>query len=235
MTSETQTPLVAIQTSTETSELAAAMAAAQKTIQHPKKTAKVTVLSKTGGTLFAYSYATLSGVLDALRPLADNGVWLSQVPFCVGDRVGVVTTLTHKSGQWMRGTLSVPIETSDRLRLIQNIGGQITFLRRYMAQAMAGIAADDDLDANEPEQVGSVEQRAPSVAPQGEAPAVAEARAMYWAMRKDIEGAGDIDEIRAIIAAGGKTLDAIKLASPEGHRQLLAIAASRETALASMT
>lgn len=127
----------AIETTDSLAELAKALAVAQGKI---KSAAKDTVNPHFGKT-----YADLASVWEACRePLASNGLSVIQQPVSDGARVGVVTTLLHSSGQWMRSTLWVVPDRGGP----QAIGSALTYARRYSLSAFVGVAPDDDDDGN---------------------------------------------------------------------------------------
>lgn len=116
-------------------ELADALSKAQAEIKHVQRDNEVQ------GTKFSYRYADLAAVLDACRePLARNGLALVQQPVGDGARIGIATTLLHRSGQYMTST----VYASPADRGPQAIGSVISYLRRYSAMAIVGLAADDD-------------------------------------------------------------------------------------------
>lgn len=95
---------------------------------------------------YKYKYADLANVLKAAQPkLAANGLAIMQTPATNMDERGgvivcVTTMLLHKSGQWCKSRLRMkPTQTTP-----QGIGSAITYARRYAAQAMLGIAPEDD-------------------------------------------------------------------------------------------
>lgn len=89
------------------------------------------------------SYASLASVTDAVRgPLAGHGLSITQWPRLEEGSVSVVTVLGHASGQWMRSTISAPID--QQRNKVQAVGSTITYLRRYALMAVCGIAPDDD-------------------------------------------------------------------------------------------
>lgn len=94
---------------------------------------------------FNYSYATLASVWEACRaPLAKNGLAVVQQPVSNNGRIGVVTTLLHASGQWMRSTLWVTPKDQGA----QALGSALTYGRRYSLAAFVGVAPDDDDDGH---------------------------------------------------------------------------------------
>lgn len=123
----------AVEMSTEVSELFAALAAAQGEIDDAKKQAT--------NPHFKSKYADLEAVRAAYRgPLAKHGLALTQPPVMVNGRPGITTILAHKSGQWMRSTYALPASKQDA----QGYGSAITYMRRYAAQAILGLASEDD-------------------------------------------------------------------------------------------
>lgn len=90
----------------------------------------------------ASRYADLASVWDACRlPLTDNGLAVIQSPgLCGGNQVEMTTLIIHSSGQWISGTLSIPLAKVDA----HGYGSATTYARRYALAAMIGVIADDD-------------------------------------------------------------------------------------------
>ena len=119
--------------SDEISELFSALSLAQGEIEGARKDST--------NPHFKSRYADLASVRDALRePFAKHGLALIQLPRAGDGIVEVETILSHKSGQFISETLSCPLATMTA----QTIGSAITYLRRYSAMAMAGVAPEDD-------------------------------------------------------------------------------------------
>jgi hypothetical protein len=95
---------------------------------------------------FKSKYADLSEVLGNLRPLlAKNQLALSQFPSFENGIVSVTSLLAHASGEWIESTASAPATKQD----VQGVGSAITYLKRYSAAAIVGMAsADQDDDGN---------------------------------------------------------------------------------------
>jgi len=126
-----------IETSQELNELAKALSAAQSEIMAASKDRE--------NPYFKSSYATLASVWDACRgPLTKNGLSVTQLPVNQNGSVGVVTTLLHGSGQWMRSVLFAKPEKDTP----QALGSCLTYVRRYALSAVVGVAPEDD-DGNE--------------------------------------------------------------------------------------
>lgn len=155
--------------SVQLDQLGAALAKAQGEIQGAHK--------DKANPYFNSSYADLDSVWDACRrPLSENGLAVMQFPtadireydaICkeTGDQiketyavVKVITKLVHSSGQWADSEL----EAESRDAGPQAIGSVITYLRRYLLQALVGVApADDDGNAGQKPPQGAKTQPQP--------------------------------------------------------------------------
>lgn len=135
--------------SAETGKIFLAIGKAQEVIICPSK--NKTAKAKT----FSYNYIDLPAILDAIRkPLAENGLSIIQIPIRDNQSIGVETTITHVSGEWISGKLllHVPDPTA------QAAGSAITYARRYAVSAMLGMAADDDDDGASSQQRPAIKQ-----------------------------------------------------------------------------
>lgn len=130
------------------SELAKALAQAQKELKNPENTAD--------NPFFKSKYAPLDAVLNLVRPvLAKHGLSIIQRPVSEEKQVGVETMLLHESGQYLMGEpyLLTPAKLDP-----QSAGGAITYARRYALSAMLGICGEDDSDGNrEPPVISGLE------------------------------------------------------------------------------
>lgn len=116
-------------------ELSAALAKAQSTL-------KAATFNKTNPH-YKNKYADLAAVLEAIRkPLADNGLSITQTPEVYPDKFILVTTLRHSTGQWIAGEYPLPANATP-----QQLGSALTYARRYSLSSMVCIAADEDDDA----------------------------------------------------------------------------------------
>lgn len=124
-----------------------ALAKAQAELTDPKQEAEADAGK------YKYRYATLSGVLSVVRPvLAKNGLCLTQLP---GRRVDgdvelltLTTILGHESGQSIENYFEMYPPQRDP----QGIGSAMTYMRRYVAMSICGIAGaqDDDAEKTKP-------------------------------------------------------------------------------------
>lgn len=134
-----------IRTSPSIAKLAEALSKAQGVIKSPKKDKTAVVKMKSGGE-YRYNYSDLADLLEAIRqPFAANGLVMVQVPFKTPDyNIGIATRIMHSSGEWIEGTLVMPVTDASP----QALGSVITYGRRYSAGPMAGVASEDDDDGN---------------------------------------------------------------------------------------
>ena len=92
---------------------------------------------------YGFKYADLSAIHEALRePLSRNGLSIMQPLISEGDVTYLFTILAHESGQSIES--KVKIEHTGQN--IQQLGGAITYHRRYAISSMLGIVSDDDVD-----------------------------------------------------------------------------------------
>lgn len=133
-----------MKTSEQIDKLAEALSKAQGAMVHPNRNRTAVVPLKTGGK-YEYTYADMSGVLDAIRkPFADNGLCIVQAPATVEGGIKLVSRIVHSSGQWIEADLTL-LSQDDRP---QSIASVITYARRYTASALAGIFSEEDDDGN---------------------------------------------------------------------------------------
>lgn len=121
--------------SEQINDLSAALAKAQGAM-------KVAVFDKQNPH-FKNRYASLASTIEAIRkPLADNGLSVTQTTEMKDQAFVLVTTLRHASGQWVASEYPLPIAADP-----QKLGSALTYARRYSIAAIASIASDDDDDA----------------------------------------------------------------------------------------
>jgi len=128
--------------SEQINELATALTKAQSAFGNVPKTKTARIPTKAGGE-YSYNYSDLADILDMVRkPLAENGLSITQMPTSDNGVCAVYTQLSHSSGQWLGDTIRYPVSAGD----IKLLGTAITYLRRYALAAMLGLASDDDDD-----------------------------------------------------------------------------------------
>lgn len=90
---------------------------------------------------FKSKYADLHAVWQAIRkPLADNGLSVTQINAWDHDKECLITVLMHASGQWIRSVMPIVVSKTD----IQAFGGSMTYCKRYALQAIVGCSSYDD-------------------------------------------------------------------------------------------
>lgn len=123
-----------------------ALAKAQAGFAEIKKTKTVKVQTNKGGA-YQFNYAPLEVILDACVPsLNKNGLAFTQPLGRNGMDQLLHTMLTHESGAWIRSTIRVPAIDSTG-EGVKALGSLLTYLRRYSAQALLGVTAEEDDDA----------------------------------------------------------------------------------------
>jgi hypothetical protein len=132
------------QTSTEVASLYEAWALAQASIEAVSQNREVEVKMKSGGK-YSYSYATLAQILHTIRePLTSNGLWYTQ--YVRGGEM--ITRVFHKTGQWMEtGMIPIP----DMKGAPADVGGIISFFKRYSLSEAMGLATEEDNAAEQGE------------------------------------------------------------------------------------
>lgn len=132
---------MATKTEAKHANLAAALVAAQAEIAAPVKDREVEVYSKRTNSKYKFKYATMSSMVEALRPiLTKHGLWFVQF---VQDG-HMVTRITHDSGE----TLDCPVPMLALAGTPQEAGSLITYFRRYSFQAAFALVAEEEDDAN---------------------------------------------------------------------------------------
>src|SRR5690625_2178435 len=137
-----------MKTSDSIAEISSALTKAWGTINNPKHNQKVKVRMKNGGQ-YEFEYTDLGGIIDEIKPhFKEHGISVMQHAYTefIENRpfISVVTKLLHSSGEWIETRpLQIPASNS-----IQDMGGQITDMKRYSLSAILGITTEEDDDAN---------------------------------------------------------------------------------------
>ena len=115
-----------------------------------------TEIQKTKENTYNHSwYADLADVIAATRPsLAKNGLTVIQVPIYSQENpklAGAFSLLAHQSGEFISTELILPAEGRAKDNVLkldsQTIAAAITYAKRYTWQALVGVAAEEDDDA----------------------------------------------------------------------------------------
>ena len=119
--------------SPEIGKLAEALAKAQAEMEPATKDAN--------NPFFKSQYASLASCWQACRgPLTKHGLAVIQTTEPDNGNVTVISILTHSSGQWVKGKLSVKPPKTDS----QALGSCLSYLRRYSLSALVGLSTQDD-------------------------------------------------------------------------------------------
>ena len=98
-----------------------------------------------------YTHSSMAGVMDAIQePLTRHGFSLGFVPSNAGNQVTVVCRLTHEGGHSEEASLTAAADTGSGRSPTQGIASTITYLRRYLALSLLGIATADMKDPTPP-------------------------------------------------------------------------------------
>ena len=95
-----------------------------------------------------YNYADLAGCINAAKePLAKNGLAVTQLIRGAADQRTLITMLTHSSGQYISSefTMAMAVMQGGAAKNpAQQMGGSITYMRRYAFAAIVGMAQEDN-------------------------------------------------------------------------------------------
>jgi ERF superfamily len=126
------------------SELATALARVQAELPAVTKGETAKVEGRDGKRGYEYSYADLADVSAAILPiLGQHGLAFTAWPTLEDGKFILAYTLMHKSGEERSGVYPLPSQGTP-----QQIGGHITYARRYCLCAVTGVApGGEDSDA----------------------------------------------------------------------------------------
>jgi len=121
--------------STETKELFQAISKAQGKFS--------TVVKNATNPHFKSKFAPLDTIIEMIRPiLPEFGLSVMQFTDVAESGIIIETVITHESGQYISGKLSMPTVKQDP----QGYGSAITYGRRYGLAAALGIVSAEDVD-----------------------------------------------------------------------------------------
>lgn len=115
---------------------------------------KATITAKEGKTGYAYNYANLDDVCDAvMESLSKHGFYYRWEPEQKPGLIKITCILTHKQGHSESAALEGPHDTSGGKNPIQAIASTNSYLQRYTLLDVAGLApCGADKDGHQPEQ-----------------------------------------------------------------------------------
>lgn len=95
-----------------------------------------------------YKYATLDSLIDMLRSvLPKHGLWFVQYPCDIENDIELITRVVHNSGEWFETSITMKISDISGASAAQNVGGAITYFRRYTLSCIFGVSCDEYTDA----------------------------------------------------------------------------------------
>jgi hypothetical protein len=122
----------------------AALCAAQSEIKNPPKEREAEVYSKRTNAKFNYKYADISDVLETILPvLTKHGIAVEQSTRIEKESMILTTTLAHGASD-THISCDYPVCSLNGDH--QQMGGALTYARRYALCTMAGVAPAEDLD-----------------------------------------------------------------------------------------
>jgi hypothetical protein len=109
---------------------------------------------------FKSKYADLSSVWIACRePLSKNGLSVTQTMQYKEGLLFLVSTLMHKTGQYIKSELPVNAKSDGKTNELQTLGSCLTYLRRFSLSALVGVSPADDDDGNSGTNYGKAEPK----------------------------------------------------------------------------
>lgn len=126
------------------SQLATAYAKAQGQFRTPTLNRTAVIKNAAGQFLYETHYADIQECIDCIKkPLADNGLSFVQTTQPINGGWFLVLELLHASGESKKTLLPIDVNKPP-----QQLGGLLTYLKRYQISAFFGLAADFDDDGN---------------------------------------------------------------------------------------
>jgi hypothetical protein len=105
---------------------------------------------------YGYNYTDFDTVVKTVKPILKN----NHLGFCQmldtkeNGKSGVTTILFHESGENIQAWFELPAIVLGKANNAQNIGGAISYIKRYSLCAILGCSSDDDIDCNVPNSNG---------------------------------------------------------------------------------
>lgn len=170
---------------------------------------------------FKSNYASLENVIDTARgPLHEDGIAFTQAPGALVDgAIEITTMLMHRSGQWLRSTLHIPLQKRDP----QGVGSAITYGCRYALMATLGLPPVDDdgesaMDRNPAPSQARVTPANPSLTRTDTGTAGVPLSANAKLMLKAAEMAMTKQDVTDWVRANGEAIDGLPEGEPEKVR-----------------
>jgi hypothetical protein len=185
-----------------TSNINEALAALQMDLPRITKDHTAEVKSERTGARYTYSYADLAQVSAEVLPrLGKLGLSFTSRPTMVDGKFVLVYELRHVSGESIDGVYPLPERGTP-----QEVGGAITYARRYCLCAVTGVAAEgDDKDAEKAERSAKRSQRQSGQEQNGgEPPITAEQQRRMQKAFRDLEISDRNEKLQYAIKVVGR-------------------------------
>lgn len=146
---------------------------------------------------YSYRYADLATAIEATEPaLLDNGLLVLHTFEASGAPLLLLkTTLWHESGESISGTIEMGIGEMG----VQDVGGIITYLRRYSYLAILGISPEDD-DGASAQKASETRRQSTTTKPPATKPASGKGPDPEWLkMIGDCADAMDLNRVNKMI------------------------------------
>ena len=109
---------------------------------------------------YGYNYTDFDTVVTTVKPILKK----NHLGFCQlldtkeNGKSGVTTILFHESGESFQSWFELPAVVLGKANNAQNVGGAISYIKRYALCAILGCSSDDDIDCNVPNTNGYTQQ-----------------------------------------------------------------------------
>lgn len=135
-----------MRTSETVAEIFTALSKAQGAFVAVAKSQTANITTAKGS--YSYTYAGLDSILEMIRkPMADNGLFLTQPTTLEDGTMSIVTRITHTSGEWLESDkMTAKVSGVGGSMDLKAIGTTATYLRRYQLAPLLGIATEEDKD-----------------------------------------------------------------------------------------
>lgn len=101
---------------------------------------------------YGYKYTDFDTVVTTVKPiLKKHNLGFIQLLETINGKSGVRTILIHTSGEQLDAWFELPSIVLGKANNAQNIGGAISYVKRYALCSLLGCSSDEDIDCNIPD------------------------------------------------------------------------------------
>ena len=167
---------------------------------------------------FKSKFADLGAVIDAIRPVAEQGIWFRQVLHDGPEGVTIETLYTGFGATVSAGTLYMPAAKKDA----QGFGSALTYARRYALQTAFGLATEDDDGQAAVKTVPIREEKPAYNFPDGPATGITQLKAMTRELWREVAGCGDEDQLLCLLemTENKELIDQLSRLEDPAHRTI---------------